>query len=168
MHSILRGVPQAATGAAVRGHRANRLAIPGSRSTTSVNPDDGFVDIEFNPQLLVWGGSLQYSMPYLKSAVADLGLPDFINRLIPIVEASMQTPVANTFTSGTVTTGTINPGVIWVGNTYQVGLEAIIPINRQSGTGVGAMAQLHFFLDDIFPTTIGRPLFAGTVTSGRP
>ncbi len=76
-------------------------------------------------------------MPYLKSSVVDLGLPDFVNHLIPLVEASLQTPVANTFSSGTVTTGTINPGVIYVGNTYQVGVEAMIPINRQSGTSVG-------------------------------
>ncbi len=50
-------------------------------------------------------------MPYLKSAVIDLGLPDFVNHLIPLVEATLQTPVANTLTSGTLTTGTINPGV---------------------------------------------------------
>jgi hypothetical protein len=35
----------------------------------------------------VYGGSLQYSMPYLKTEVKDLGLPDLINHLIPIVEA---------------------------------------------------------------------------------
>ena len=98
-------------------------------------------------------------MPYLKSAVVDLGLPDFVNRLIPIVEAALQTPVSNTGTSGTVTTGTINPGIIYVGDKYQVAIEAMIPVNRQSGTNVGVIAQLHFFLDDIFPRSIGRPLF---------
>jgi hypothetical protein len=56
-------------------------------------------------------------MPYLKFAVVDLGLPDFINRFVPLVEATMQTPVY-TFTSGTVTTGTINPGFIWIGNGF--------------------------------------------------
>ena len=90
-------------------------------------------------------------MPYLKSAVVDLGLPDFFNHLIPIVEASLQTPVSNTFSSRTVTTGTISPGVIWVGLYYQVGIEALIPVNRQSGTSVGVIAQLHLYLDDIFP-----------------
>ena len=70
--------------------------------------------------------------------------------------------------SGTVTTGTINPGVIWVGKYYQVGVEAMIPVNRQSGTGVGAIAQLHLFLDDIFPNSIGRPIFSNTIASGRP
>ena len=100
-------------------------AIPGRNSTTTfgIDPDSGdpTVDTEFHPRVLNWGGTIQYSMPYLKSAVVDLGLPDFINHLIPLVEANLQTPVANTLTSGTTTTGTINPGVIWVGNTFQVG-----------------------------------------------
>jgi hypothetical protein len=141
-------------------------AIPAKRSTTTVttDPESGEqdLDVEFNPRVLVWGGSLQYSMPYLKSAVIDLGLPDFINHLIPVVEASLQTPVSNTFTSGRVTTGTINPGLLWVGQYMQVGLEAMIPVNRQSGNGVGVIGQLHFFLDDIAPTTIGRPIISTT------
>jgi hypothetical protein len=117
----------------------------------------------FIPQNLVWGNSLQFSMPYLKSNVIDLGLPDFINHLIPIVEAQFAAPVANNFGNPSVTIGTVNPGVIWVGSYYQVGVEAIVPINRSSGTVVGAMAQLHLYLDDIFPNTIGQPLL-GTST----
>jgi hypothetical protein len=102
-------------------------------------------------------------MPYLHTNVIDLELPDFINHLIPIVEAQFQTPVANNFGMPFTTTGTINPGVIWVGNYFQVGVEAIIPINRDSGTGVGVVAQLHLYLDDIFPTTIGQPLIGPRV-----
>ncbi len=142
-------------------------AIPGTTATVTVDPDTGDVDTEFNPRVLNWGGSLQFSMPYLKSAVVDLGLPDAVNRLIPLVEASLQTPVSNIATSGTVTTGTISPGVIYVGDTYQVAVEALIPVNRQSGAAVGVIAQLHFFLDDIFPNSIGRPLFSTTAISGR-
>ena len=127
-----------------------------------------FTQNAFIPQQAVYGASLQYSLPYLKSAVVDLGMPDFVNHLIPIVEVSLQTPVSNTFSSGTVTTGTINPGVIWVGKYYQVGIEAMIPVNRQSGTGVGAIAQLHLYLDDIFPNSIGRPIFGNGIASGRP
>jgi hypothetical protein len=145
-------------------------AIPGSKSTTvlGIDPDTGdqTADVTSNPRVLQWGGTLQYSMPYLKSSVVDLGLPDFINHLIPIVEASFQTPVSNTLTSGRLTTGTINPGVVWVGNYYQVALEAIVPINRASGTAVGAMAQLHIYLDDIFPNSIGKPIF-GTASPSR-
>ena len=147
-------------------------AIPGRNSTTTfgVDPDTGnpTVDTEFHPRVLNWGGTIQYSMPYLKSAVVDLGLPDFINHLIPLVEANLQTPVANTLTSGTTTTGTINPGVIWVGNTFQVGVEALIPINRQSGSNVGVIAQLHLYLDDIDPRGIGKPIFGGPVQPASP
>jgi len=76
--------------------------------------------------------------------------------------------VTNTLTSGTMTTGTINPGVIWVGNTFQVGIEALIPINRQSGTNVGVIAQLHFYLDDIDPHGIGKPIFGAAVQPASP
>jgi hypothetical protein len=147
-------------------------AIPGRSSTTtaSIDPDTGELsfDTEFNARVLNWGLTLQYSMPYLKSSVIDLGLPDFVNHLIPIVEATLQTPVANTLTSGTTTTGTINPGVLWVGNTFQVGVEALIPINHQSGSNVGVIGQLHFYLDDIDPRGIGRPLFGGPVAPASP
>jgi hypothetical protein len=147
-------------------------AIPEKNFTTifGIDPDTGnqTVDTEFHPRVLNWGATIQYSMPYLKSAVVDLGLPDFINHLIPLVEATMQTPVANTLTSGTLTTGTINPGVIWVGNTFQLGVEALIPINRQSGSNVGVIAQLHLYLDDIDPHGIGKPMFGGSVQPASP
>jgi hypothetical protein len=141
-------------------------AIPAQSTTTTFDSDSGTFDVENNPNVLVWGGSIQYSMPYLKSNVADLGLPDIINRLVPIVEASLETPVTNTLTSGTVTTGTINPGVIYVGDKFQVGVEAIIPVNSASGSGIGVIGQLHFYLDDIFPNSIGRPLFGGRPRTG--
>jgi hypothetical protein len=147
-------------------------AIPARNSTTTfgIDPDSGNVtaDTEFHPRVLNWGGTIQYSMPYLKSAVIDLGLPDFINHLIPLVEANLQTPVSNTLTSGTVTTGTINPGVIWVGNKFQFGIEALIPVNRQSGSNIGVIAQLHYYLDDIDPRGIGRPLFGNSPPPASP
>ncbi|MGB9268836.1 MAG: hypothetical protein WCB74_06395 [Pseudolabrys sp.] len=147
-------------------------SIPGVSKVVgaTVDPDtlEQDIDTEYIPRVLNWGATLQYSMPYLKSAVVDLGLPDFINRMIPIVEASFQTPVSNTATSGAVTTGTINPGIIFTGKTYQVAVEAVIPVNRQSGTSVGIIGQLHFYLDDIFPNTLGRPIFASNTNTGRP
>ena len=110
---------------------------------------------------------MQYSMPYLKSEIQDLQLPDFINHLIPIVEFQMSTPIANNFGNSFLTTGTINPGVIWVGSYFQVGLEAQLPVNGASGHGVGVLGQLHLYLDDIFPTTIGQPLLGGTSIAPR-
>jgi hypothetical protein len=143
-------------------------AIPSSSATITVDPDSGDVDIERHPRFLTYGFSLQYSMPYLKSSVVDLQLPDFINHLIPIVEGSFQTPVSNAQGTGLVTTGTINPGVVWVGNYFQVALEAMVPINRQSGSGVGGIVQLHLYLDDIFPRGIGAPIFGTAANQGRP
>jgi len=142
-------------------------AIPTQSSTITFDPDSGTFDIELHPQVLTYGGTLQYSMPYLKSSIVDLGLPDFINHLIPIVEAQFATPVANNWGNSFVTTGTVNPGVIWVGDYFQIGVEAIIPINRASGTGVGAIAQLHIYLDDLFPSSLGKPLFSSSNTAMR-
>lgn len=133
-------------------------SIPANSATIVVDPDTGNTSSSPNPQFINWGGTLQYSMPFLKSSVADLGLPDFLNHLMPIVEVNLQTPVANYAGTGLGTTGTVNPGVIWIGSYFQVGAEAILPINRASGTGTGGVVQLHVFLDDIFPDSIGKPL----------
>jgi hypothetical protein len=143
-------------------------SIPTESSRVTIDPDSGAVSEEFHAQVLRYGATLQYSMPYLKSSIVDLDLPDFINHLIPIVEAQFATPVANNWGNSFVTTGTVNPGVIWVGNYFQVGVEAIIPINRASGTGVGAIAQLHIYLDDLFPTSIGKPLFGSSAPPMKP
>ena len=143
-------------------------AVPGS-GRSAIAPDDGGpATFANNPQFVDWGLSLQYSLPYLKSAVYDVGLPDFVNHLIPVVEASFQTPAANTFGTDLKTIGTVNPGIIYVSNYYQIGIEAIIPINRDSGRSVGAIAQLHVYLDDLMPTSLGKPLFGGTVGPASP
>jgi hypothetical protein len=152
-------------------------AIPSwSRTvTTSIDPDSGdfSFDEERHPHFLQYGGSVQFSMPYLKANVVDLGLPDVINRMVPLVEASFSTPVrnvvtsANTFDDTNRTTGTVNPGVIYVADKFQIGVEAIIPINRASGKDIGWVAQVHFYLDDIFPTTIGRPIIPISARIGQ-
>jgi hypothetical protein len=110
------------------------------------------------PQNLVYSGSVQYSLPYLTQNVIDLDLPEFFKHLIPIVETQLSTPVKNNFGMPFITTGTLNPGAIWVGDYFQVGVEAIVPVNRFSGHNVGVIGQLHLYLDDIFPTTVGQPL----------
>ena len=58
---------------------------------------------------------------------------------------------------GQVTTGTIQPGVIYMADTWQIAVEALIPVNAASGHNVGAIAELHFFLDDIFPIPSENP-----------
>jgi hypothetical protein len=120
-------------------------------------PDDRSIDGTGNPDSFNYGFTLQYSLPYLQQHVKDIGLTAPWDHVIPLVEFSFTKPIDRADDDST--TGTINPGFIWAGQTSQVGIEAILPINHASGSGIGAMAQLHFYLDDIFPTTLGKPLF---------
>lgn len=97
------------------------------------------------------------SLPYLQANVRDPGWPDAFSRLIPLVEFAFETPVQHG--QGAGTTAFVNPGILWAGQGVQFGVEAVVPLTRDTGTGVGVIGQLHFYLDDLFPTTIGRPIF---------
>jgi hypothetical protein len=33
-----------------------------------------------------------------------------------------------------------------------------VPLNSRTGGGTGVLLQLHFFLDDLFPKSLGKPL----------
>ena len=109
-----------------------------------------------NPNNFNYGFAIEYSIPYLQSQVRDLGLGAPFNRLIPLVEFALTTPLNRGQTGKT--TGTVQPGVIWAGSYFQVGAEMIIPTNSLSGHGIGGVVQLHFYLDDLFPNSIGRPI----------
>ena len=49
--------------------------------------------------------------------------------------------------------------MLWAGQSVQLGIEAVIPVNSRTGSKTGVIAQLHFYLDDIFPNSIGKPIF---------
>jgi hypothetical protein len=110
-----------------------------------------------NPNNFNYGFAFEYSLPYLQQNVKDIGLPNPFKWMIPVVEVSYSTALNRG--QGGQTIGTIQPGVIWSGQYMQIGAEAIIPATRQTGNGYGAIVQLHFYLDDIFPRSFGRPLF---------
>lgn len=132
--------------------------IPTRASTLNVD-DNGDLSIDRNPHTLNTGFSIQYSLPYLQSNVRDTGFGAVFNHLIPLVEFDLQTPLDRGQRGQT--TGTINPGFIWAEKNFQIGVEAIIPANSRTGHDTGVIAQLHFYLDDIFPNTIGKPIFGG-------
>ena len=111
-----------------------------------------------NPDTLKLGFALEYSLIYLQSQVRNVGLGTPFDRLIPLVELALEKPIDR---SHGLVTGTVNPGLLWAGQYFQLGAEAVIPINHATGDHVGFIAQLHFFIDDLFPNTIGRPLFGG-------
>ena len=106
---------------------------------------------------LTYGFTIQYSLPYLQTYVKDIGLPAPFNRMIPLVEFAFDTPL-NGPDKGP-TTGTINPGLVWVGQYFQIGAEAIVPMNGASGRTIGVRALLDIFLDDLFPKVF-KPLFS--------
>jgi len=109
-----------------------------------------------NPNNFAYGFAFEYSFPYIECCVKDIGLRPPFSQLIPLVEVSFTTPISRAPANQTM--GTIQPGFIWAGPYFQVGAEAIIPANRLTGHGYGGVVQLHFYLDDIFPRSIGRPI----------
>lgn len=109
-----------------------------------------------DPHSIEWGGAIEYSLLYLQTNVRNVGLGAVLSHVTPLVEFSLESPLDH---DGGATTGTINPGLIWSGQTIQIGVEAMIPVNRATGGNVGVIGQLHFFVDDIFPHSLGAPLF---------
>lgn len=132
-----------------------------SRSFGTVDPTTGLrdVDVERNAVSLETNFALEYSLIYLQEHVKDVGLRAPFNRLIPLVECVVDTPLNRG--QGGLTTATVNPGVIYCGKYFQIGVEALIPVNARSGSRVGVLGQLHFYLDDLFPHSLGRPLLEG-------
>jgi hypothetical protein len=142
------------------------LAITGNLSLslpTKVN-SGGNLD----PNVFNAGFAIEYSLEYLQHHVQDIGLGAPFDRLIPLVEITTATPLNRGLNRGTgltngtghATTGVIAPGIIWAGQYFQIGAQAIIPYGEGQGHGVGALLQLHFYLDDLFPKSIGRPVFS--------
>ena len=139
------------------------VAIPTSASTRTVTLNKATgereIEIERHANVLEWGFALEYSVIYLQEQVKDIGLRAPFDRLIPLIEFPFETPL-NRGQEGQ-TTGTTNPGLIWSGKYFQIGAEAVIPVNSRTGSDVGFIAQLHFYLDDLFPRSLGRPLLGG-------
>lgn len=128
-----------------------RLKIAGT------DPDSG--DPTFNNGLAnQWTGGLtvQYSLRYLSSQVKDFGLPEFVNRLTPLMEVAWSSPASKPNT--TSTQYLFGVGVNYTADTYAVGIEALIPGNRRTGSHVGVVAQFHLYFDDLFPASLGKPL----------
>lgn len=115
------------------------------------------IPTDSSPEEMEWGFTLQYSVPYLEQHVKDFDIPAPFSNAVPVVEFAFETPVAGELKGHTL--GTVNPGIIFMGEGVQFGLEAQIPINHDSGSDIGYLAQVHFYFDNLFPDTIGKPLW---------
>jgi hypothetical protein len=145
---------------AITGELSYTIADKKLKAQQITDPDSGMISTQFNNgSNNAWNGglSIQYSVPYLQSQVKDYGLPGFIGNLIPVVEVTWSSPAGSPSSQGT--TWTVAPGVIYMAQWGEVGLEALIPANRAAGTNVGVAALVHFFFDDLYPNSLGKPLF---------
>jgi hypothetical protein len=126
------------------------VAFPTSSATRSES------GVDRHPNTINLGIALEYSLIYLQSQVKNVGLRFPFDGLIPLVEFAIQSPLNRGGTGPA--TGTVNPGVIWSGRYFQIGVEALIPVNEHTGRNIGVIAQLHFYLDDLLPGLFGKPL----------
>lgn len=107
------------------------------------------------------GLTLQYSIPYLQAQIKNYGLPTVIANLTPLVELGWTSAAGSSAfrPTGNPTTFQLGAGAVWTGTYYSFSTEALFPLNGQSGRGLGVIGQFHLYFDDIFPNTIGKPLF---------
>lgn len=102
--------------------------------------------------------AIYYSIPYLQQFVKDVGIPAPFSRLFPMME----------FTSERVLNGPgfgqrevfALPGLMWVGKSYQVGVAAVIPMNKAARDEVdtGVTGIISLYMDDLFPKQFKDPL----------
>ncbi len=118
----------------------------------------GYQIADAGPRANQWatGLVLEYSFQYLASKVDADAVPAFLHDVTPMVEVAFNNPVGP---QAGKASGLVAPGFNYAGAGWDFGLEALVPLSRASGSGVGVAAQLHLSLDFLFPTTIGRPLF---------
>jgi hypothetical protein len=107
-----------------------------------------------NVDTLHWGFSLQYSTFYLTNRYTPGKLPknEPLYQFIPLVEFAFNSP------RGEKTAATMNPGLAYVGGTWQLAAEAVVPLNSEGGRTIGMRAHLFLFLDDLLPAVFGKPL----------
>jgi hypothetical protein len=126
---------------------------------TAPEPGPSLPGVVFNNGLenrWVGGLSVQYSLPYLQSQVRDVGLPAVVGAVTPLVELAWTSPASRPHGTQYL----FGIGAIYTARTYAVGLEALIPANGQTGRAIGAIAQLHWYFDDLFPSTLGKPVLS--------
>ena len=99
-------------------------SITSSKKTTSpvIDPDTGMISLAVDhvANTINYGFAIEYSNFYLRANIHDFGLPEWFNRLTPLVEFNFVTPVTDRYDEKTV--GTINPGIIWSGQQMQFGV----------------------------------------------
>jgi len=109
-----------------------------------------------------WSGglTLQYSIPYLESQIKDYGFSPVLANLTPVVELGWTSAAGRSAFTPTdhPTTFILGTGAVWTGEYYSFSTELLWPLNGATAHGIGAIGQFHLYFDDLFPTTLGKPL----------
>jgi hypothetical protein len=146
--------PFGATGAVVFEH-----PTMGNSTNAGIDPQTGLLAsmLTRNVDTLHWGFALEFSTLYLTKRFTYGKLPkeEPLNQLVPLVEFSFDSP------RGQKTSATMNPGLSYVAVTWQLAVEAIVPLNSEAGRTIGGRAQLLLFLQDLIPSVFGKPLLIG-------
>jgi hypothetical protein len=88
--------------------------------------------------------------------VKDLGWPEFVNQLTPVVEVAWSSPASKP--NQISTQYLFGAGINYTAETYAVTVEALVPGNKQTGSHLGVIAQFHLYFDDLFPNSLGKPI----------
>jgi hypothetical protein len=145
--------PFGLTGAATLEHPTTGTSI-----NSGIDPQTGLLSPMLTRKVdtLHWGFAIEFSTLYLTNRFTPGKLPkeEPLNQLVPLVEFSFDSP------RGQKTVATMNPGLSYVAVTWQIAVEAIVPLNSEAGRSVGARAQLLLFLDDLIASLFGKPLLS--------
>jgi hypothetical protein len=110
-----------------------------------------------------WSGglTLQYSIPYLQSQIKSYGLPTLLGNLTPLVELGWTSAAGRSAFAPTdhPTTFILGAGAVWTGEYDSVSAEMLAPLNAAAGHGLGFIGQFHLYFDDLYPHSLGKPLF---------
>jgi hypothetical protein len=144
--------PFGVTGAIVLEHPAGGIS-----SNLGFDPSTGQLGpmLTRSVDILHWGFAVEFSTLYLTSRFTG-GPPkeEPLNQFVPLVEFAFDSA------PGRKSIATMNPGLSYVAVTWQIAVEAIVPLNNASGRDIGGRAQLLFFLDDLAPSLFGKPLLS--------
>jgi hypothetical protein len=123
-------------------------------------PDTGLAQ---GGSITSWSGglTLQYSIPYLESQIHDYGLPAPLDKLTPLVELGWTSAAGGSAfrPTGNPTTFQLGTGAVWTGEFSSFSTELLWPLNGATNHGLGVIGQFHLYFDDMFPNTLGKPLF---------
>jgi hypothetical protein len=124
-------------------------------------PNSGFASGDGDINSWSGGLSLQYSIPYLQSQIKDYGLPLVLANLTPVIELGWSSAAAGSAFRPTnhPTTFQLGTGAVWTGEYDSFSTELLWPLNGASGHGLGIIGQFHLYFDDLFPDTLGKPIF---------